>query len=299
MSQETLVVKIPPAQQSALRERLAVGEFEFRPVPHALFSAKGEGVVATLYKSGKFVVQGADPALFLERYAGESTAVAKANARPAEEPLEITKRTTVGSDETGKGDFFGPLVVCAVRLTPEEALRMRDAGVMDSKRITDNRALQLGAWLRAEVTHSLQVLKPSQYNRRWAEVGLHTLLSGLHADAIREVAKSGDRVVIDQFSKKDEIGPQLADLRLEIEQRPRAESEVAVAAASILARAEFLVSLLELGQEFDVTLRKGAGDPVDRAGAEFVRLHGEARLEEVAKTHFKNVSKVRNLLERS
>lgn len=294
MSQQTLVVQVPPGERSALRERLAAGVFEFRSVPHALFSVKGEGVVATLYESGKLVVQGPDPAFFVERFAGGTARAAaprsesKASAAP-----ETPAQTTVGSDETGKGDYFGPLVVCAVRVDVDRAPGLVEAGVTDSKRLTDGRALKLGAWLRKELPHSLQVLMPADYGRAWERVGLNRLLSDMHAAAIREVAHPGDRTVIDQFSKKDEIGPQLTDLRLRIEQRPRAESEVAVAAASILARAEFLIALRELGQEYDLVFPKGAGPPVDEAGAAFARDHGLERLGEVAKLHFKNTEKVR------
>ena len=300
MSQETLVVVIPAAQRSDLRARLDTGAFEFRAVPHAVFSVKGEGVVATLYESGKFVVQGSDPAFFLARYAeSAATAPAKQAKQAVEAPLPISDRTTVGSDETGKGDYFGPLVVCAVRLERAQAGLLEKAGVMDSKRITDNKALQLGAYLRETVPYSLQVLLPRDYNREWKQLGLHTLLSRQHAQAIRAVAQRGDRVVIDQFSKQDEIGPALKDLQLDIEQRPRAESELAVAAASIIARSEFLISLRELGSEFDIDFPKGAGPPVDRVGVEFVRSQGAERLVEVAKVHFRNTEKVQKLLGRS
>ncbi|MFT7669845.1 MAG: ribonuclease HIII [Planctomycetota bacterium] len=295
VSQQTLVLQIPASEHAALRERLDQGSFEFRSVPHALLSVKGEGVVATLYKSGKFVVQGAGAAFFLERFGGGQAPRPKAEPK---EPVqaEISNRTTVGSDETGKGDFFGPLVVCAVRLNSDEARHCLEAGVMDSKRITDPKALQLGAWLRREVRHSLQVLNPKDYNRAWKASGLHTLLSRQHAAAIRAASEKGDRVIIDQFSKKDEIGPLLKDLKLDIEQRPKAESEVAVAAASIIARAEFLILLRELGSEFDLVLRKGAGAPVDAVGAEFVTRYGIERLGDVAKVHFKNTEKVMSLL---
>jgi len=299
MSQETVVVRVAPEEQRALRERLGAGQFDFRRVPHARFSVKGEGVVATLYNSGKLVVQGADPGHFLARYGLASGVPAPAAPKAeASAAAPVGDRTTVGSDETGKGDYFGPLVVCAVRLEPEQARALRDAGVMDSKRLTDPRALRLGAMLREETTHALEVLSPPDYNREWQELGLHSLLSRQHAAAIRAVARAGDRVVIDQFAKRDEIGPALADLELDIEQRPRAESEVAVAAASILARAEFLNCLRELGEEYGVPLHKGAGAPVDAAGAAFARNHGMDKLAEVAKLHFKNTDKVRARLGR-
>lgn len=301
MSQETLVVVIPAGQRPALRQRLSTGVFEFRTVPHALFSVKGEGVVATLYQSGKLVVQGSDPALFISRFADVEAPAPQTTEPSAGEGgiPDQESRTTIGSDECGKGDYFGPLVVAAVRLEPRSAQELRAAGVMDSKRVTDPRALQLGAWLRGEFPHSIQALDPGEYNPAWKERGLHTVLSDLHARAIRDLAVPGDRVVIDQFSKKDEIGPALQDLELDIEQFPRAESVLAVAAASIIARAEFLIRLRELGEQHDLLLPKGAGPPVDAAGAEFVRQNGFEVLSQVAKVHFKNTDKVRSQLEGS
>jgi ribonuclease HIII len=298
VSQDTLVIVIPPAERAALRQRLSSGRFEYRSVPHSIFSVKGEGVVATLYKSGKLVVQGADPALFVARFTGKEVASDGGGGGSGPSP-ETTDRVTIGSDECGKGDYFGPLVVAAVRLEPAAIPELRAAGVTDSKRIADPRALQLGAWLRGAFPHAIRFLDPTDYNPTWEEQGLHTLLSSLHAEAIRELAVPGDRVVIDQFSKKDQIGPALKGLDLAIEQRPRAESEPAVAAASVIARSEFLIRLRELGEGFDTQLPKGAGPPVDAAGAEFVRSFGFESLPEVAKVHFKNTEKVRRRLDPS
>jgi len=296
VSQETLVIVIPPGDRSTLRERVGSGDFEFRTVPHAVFSVKGEGVVATLYRSGKLVVQGRDPSLFVARFtSGEATPRA---AKPAHPTEPLTGVVTVGSDECGKGDYFGPLVVAAVRLDPAAIPELRNAGVTDSKKMTDPLALRLGAWLRSEQPHAIRSLDPADYNRAWKAKGLHTVLSELHAQAIRDLAAPGDRVVIDQFSKKDEIGPALRDLSLAIERRPRAESEPAVAAASVIARSEFLVRLRELGEQWELHLPKGAAPQVDRAGAEFVRTYGFEALGEVAKVHFKNTEKVRARLGR-
>ncbi len=297
VSQETLVIVIPPADHPALQERIGAGSFEHRSVPHAIFSVKGEGVVATLYKSGKLVVQGQDPSLFVARFAGEGLEPPRASSETERSTHPATTNiVTIGSDECGKGDYFGALVVAAVRLEPAAIPDLRAAGVTDSKKIADPRALQLGAWLRTELTHAIRFLDPVDYNPAWKAKGLHTVLSDLHAQAIRELATPGDRVVIDQFSKKDQIGPALSDLELAIEQRPRAESEPAVAAASVIARSEFLIRLHELGDRFDVHLPKGAAAQVDEAGAEFVRSHGVEALAEVAKVHFKNTEKVRSRL---
>jgi len=294
LTQKTLVVQVPTSRHAALRARLAAGDFEFRKVPHAAFSVKGGGVVATLYRSGKLVVQGPDPELFLARWTDFD---APEQAAPAERG-GLTKITgeMIGSDETGKGDFFGPLVVAAVRLDGKVAEELVEWGVTDSKALSDTRALKLGVLLRAKLAHSVQRLDPEQYNERYPKYrGLNPLLADMHADAIRALAKPGVRVLVDQFANARVMRSALRGVDVKLEQAHRAERNVAVAAASVIARQEFLLALQELSEEYGVGLLKGAGSPTDRAGAEFVRLHGWDALGRVAKLHFKNTEKVKRL----
>lgn len=305
MAQQTKVVVVPAAQRGALRERLGEGSFEYRQVPHALFSVKGEGVVATLYQSGKFVVQGADPDFFLERFAGIAAASRSASdstasrAKPAPDELERLEVVTVGSDETGKGDFFGPLVVAAVRVSPDEVEALLAVGVCDSKQLTDLRALKLGAWIRERLPFALAVLDPEDYNQEYARhKNLNPMLAELHARALRELAAPGMRVVVDQFANERLMRQALQGSGFELEQAPRGERNPAVAAASIVARQEFLVRLRELSQRFDIELAKGAGTPVDRAGVAFAREHGLEALGQVAKLHFRTLEKVRSAVAR-
>lgn len=292
MSQETVVLVVPSAQRAALRERLAAEAFEFRPVPHALFSVKGQDVVATLYTSGKLVVQGRDPAAFVGRFL-EGAELPARGAPPARGgAMRTLEVPTVGSDECGKGDYFGPLVVAAVRLEPAQARQLVASGVMDSKRITDPKALQLGAAIR-HLPHALRRLDPPEYNRRHAAAGnLNELLADLHAEVIRELATRGQRVVVDRFTREELVARRLEDLALELEQRPGAEDDPAVAAASILARSEFLLALEELGEEHGHPLPKGAGPPVDAAARKILAHGGRDLLARVAKLHFKNTQKL-------
>jgi ribonuclease HIII len=295
VAQSTVVVIVPPAERQALRGRLPAGEFEFRSVPHALFSAKGADVVATLYRSGKLVVQGRDPALFLERYVGAAARPAPKTARddPPPETWVAAGRTVVGSDECGKGDYFGPLVVCAVRLEPQLAEKLAASGVTDSKKLGDERALRLGGALRGLLPFAIRRLDPPEYNRRYRRAGqLNELLADLHAEAIRELTEPGDSVIVDRFASATLLDRRLADLGVELVQRTRAEAHPAVAAASVVAREEFLTALRELSEQHAVELHKGAGPPVDEVALEFVRLHGREALGEVAKLHFKNTSKL-------
>ena len=296
VAQETLVYKVRPEHAALIEGRLDPAQFDFRSVPHARFSAKGDGVVVTLYTSGKLVVQGAAAALFAERYAPEASSVAsKSKAKksaPAPEPI-APDSVTVGSDECGKGDFLGPLVVCAARMTPKEAEELLGAGVMDSKALDDKKALALGALLRERLEHCVVRLDPAEYNPRWRAAGnLNELLGDMHAEAIRSVTQDGDHVIIDKFAREELMERRLDGMEISLLQRTKAEEELCVAAASIIAREAFLVGLDELSREWGLELRKGAGAPADQAAREFVSTFGAERLAEVAKVHFKNTKRV-------
>lgn len=297
VTQSTIVLKLPPAEQAAFQERLSGEALEFRTVPHASVSVKGLGVVATLYKSGKLVVQGAEAQGFVDRFVS-------AGAVPAETPPSGTESasensagvplvTVIGSDECGKGDYFGPLVVCAVKLTPELGAMLAQGKIADSKTLTDATIKTLAGALRDHVPSALACLDPPEYNARHAEVGnVNEILADLHGQAIRALHEPGIHVLVDRFAKESLMERRLQDLDLQLEQRPRAESNLAVAAASVLARDEFLSRLEALSAEFATDLRKGAGAPTDEAGRSFVDLHGEAALAKVAKVHFKNTTRI-------
>ena len=297
MAQKTLVLKLAPKEQTALEGNLSQGAFEHRSVPHARLSVKGEGVVATLYSSGKLVVQGADPEAFTERFVGRSDPAGRkktsSSAKKSTGALVPTGRVIVGSDEAGKGDYFGPLVVCALRLPPEHRDGVARSDVTDSKKLTDEQALRMAPVLRESFACSVQVLDPPRYNEVHArEKNLNPMLADLHAAAIREIAEEGDVVLVDRFAREELVASRLRGLPIDLVQAPRAEKEPAVAAASVIARAEFLLRLRELSEEFAVDLHKGAGAPTDKAGKRFLAIHGVEKLGAVAKLHFKNTRKI-------
>ena len=208
-------------------------------------------------------------------------------------PLHRFKRR-IGSDESGKGDYFGPLVVAAVLLPDADTERLLvERGVRDSKLVPDAEAELLGSLIAARCPHEVVVLHPPRYNELHQKTGnLNKILAWAHARAIEDLLARHpdvDTVTVDQFAK----GPRLQDALFErgraavVREAPRAESEdAAVAAASILARAEFLRELAALRQRHGIRLPKGAGPPVVDAGRAFVRRHGRSALSEVAKVHF-------------
>lgn len=201
----------------------------------------------------------------------------------------------VGVDESGKGDFFGPLVVAACYVGPEHLAELE--GVRDSKKVTDLRAHVLAAKIRRVCPHAVVAIGPAKYNELYARIGnLNRLLAWGHARAIENVLERcpARRVISDQFADPAGLRRSLMEKgrSIELESRVRAEADPAVAAASLLARSEFLRRLEQLGQEFGIALPKGAGPPVLTAGARFVAMHGPDALANVAKLHFKTANQV-------
>ena len=203
----------------------------------------------------------------------------------------------IGTDESGKGDYFGPLVVAGVYLPDGQEDVLRELGVKDSKRTSDNRVRELAALIKAGYKHSVVTIGPEKYNDLYAKLrNLNKLLAWAHARVIENILE-GTRaplVITDQFG--DERFVQNALMKkgrtIELVQKVRAEEDMAVAAASILARAEFLKRLEALGREWGMVLPKGAGPPVEQAAAAFVRKHGREALARVAKSHFKTTERV-------
>lgn len=291
MPQETLVLKLAPAAQVRLERELEGGDFEPRSVEHARFSVKGHGVIATLYRSGKLVVQGSEVELFRARYLADAPG---ASAPAADMPITVGQRTLIGSDEAGKGDYFGPLVVVAVRADAQERAELARSGVADSKTLSDERIAQLAPALEKRYAFASEVLWPADYNVEHPRFGsLNPLLAELHARCIKKLAQPGALVLVDKFADDKLVASRLRGVDVELHQRTKAEREPVVAAASVIARNLFVEGLKKLSEECAVDLHKGAGDPTDRSAREFVRLHGREGLVKVAKLHFKNTQKIR------
>lgn len=201
----------------------------------------------------------------------------------------------IGVDESGKGDYFGPLVVAACFVAPWHEAELE--GVKDSKKLTDLQAIKLASQIKSHCPHEVLVVLPPKYNEIYAKIkNLNRLLEWGHAKVIEEVlAKQPCSLAIsDQFAKPAGLQSVLKRKGLDIKlvSMVRAESDLAVAAASILARAEFLRRMEQLSEEAGVVLPKGAGSPVPLAGRKLVQKLGPEALGRFAKLHFKTTSQI-------
>jgi len=221
----------------------------------------------------------------------------------AEQNLFPSEPGRIGSDESGKGDFFGPLVVAAFFMPEGQEGALRELGVKDSKRTSDARCREIAEALKKAYVHSVVAVGPEKYNELYSKLrNLNKLLAWAHARAIENILERvpAGRAVTDQFG--DERFVRNALLKkgrsIVLVQMPRAEEDPAVAAASILARAEFLARLRFLSKDIGAELPKGASAQVEEAAVRLVRARGPGILDKVAKTHFKTTARVLDLARR-
>jgi ribonuclease HIII len=284
----TQVVALPRARADELCSALDAAGFQRHEVAHARFAAKGEGVNVVYYASGKLVLQGRDLREFLERWLPEA----------APKPPDV-KVAMIGADEAGKGDYFGPLVAAACYLEPEVVPFLDEVPLRDSKTISASEIEAGAEMLRKTVPHEIVVIGPRKYNELYPKFrSVNVMLAWAHKTAIAAlVKKTGCRkVLLDKFADESVMrrafGAEFESL--DFTMRTKAESEPAVAAASILARDAFVRGVARLSKTIGFKLPLGAGDPVDRALRALVAQKGEAILSEVAKLHFKTTTKSRD-----
>jgi ribonuclease HIII len=217
----------------------------------------------------------------------------------------------LGVDESGKGDFFGPLCVAGVYVNETVVNAWKAAGVRDSKNISSDKKIAELAELIRETAGCVTSVVPignEAYNRLYAKMkSVNTLLAWGHARVIENLMGQRHRMtpppvraISDQFaSSKSTVAKALMSLGREIElvQRHKAEADLAVAAASILARHEFVSRLGALEKQFEIKLPKGASAAVDAAAKEFISKHGADNLVKVAKMHFRTALRAQGLPE--
>lgn len=292
--------KLSPEKQAVLVNVLKNGNYLPVKVEHTKIAVKTENCKIALYKSGKCLIQGKGSADFIT-FVLEPMVLRSAQLGYEEILNPEAFEAHMGVDESGKGDFFGPLVIAAAYVDESIIETMSEMGVRDSKSITsDKKALGLGRDIRKLLGKRFAVIRigPEAYNRLYSKMkNVNSILAWAHARAIEnllDVVPDCPRAISDQFGKKESIINALMKKgkKIELEQRHKAEEDMAVAAASILAREEFLRSLQKMGKTYDAEIPKGASSAVKDAGEALVKKHGPEILLKTVKCHFKTTDQV-------
>ena len=294
-------LSLTPEQAEKLRALLADQGFEFVNRPYTLFFAqKGKLSVAVYEKGPKVVIQGKDTEDFV-KYELEPKITGEARLGYEEVLQPAMFEPHFGVDESGKGDLFGPLVVAGIFVDRAIAKQLLAMGVMDSKRISSDRRIeQLANAIRAVpgIASNVVLIGPEKYNELYVRfANLNDLLGWGHARVIENLlAQRPDctRALSDKFANERVIQRALlaAGRTITVEQRTKAESDVAVAGASILAREKFVRWLDRNSKELGVKLPKGVSAEVKAAAKELISRRGPDVLRQVAKMHFRTADEV-------
>lgn len=301
MSLNTYTSPIQEADVEKIRNILLEGGFEFKEKPYAYFSAKKDKLNVTVYKKGpKVLIQGKETEDFV-RFTLEPLVLGEAKLGYEEVNEPEMFKPHFGIDESGKGDFFGPLVIAGAYTDAESTRALMDAGVMDSKRITSAAKItKLSEIIRktSGVHFDVVSIGPESYNQMYASFkNLNKLLAWGHSKVISNLAEkvpSCPRALSDQFARKDVLEKELLRHGVDIvlQQRTKGESDVAVAAASILARERFVKWMNLSSEKSGVKIPLGAGPHVIDSARELIKAYGDEILPKVAKMHFKTTKEI-------
>jgi ribonuclease HIII len=288
------VTKVDLGIAQKLLQDLKDQGFAITKPQYTVFAAKKKGLSCTLYESGKLMVQGKETPRFMEFYL-EPEILKTFDYSYGDLKLDTTAR--IGIDEAGKGDFFGPLCVAGVYAQGDTIVELKKIGVRDSKSMTDLAIIKLAKEIRKLCEISVVKINPLKYNDLYSKFqNLNHLLAWGHSTAIENLVQKTSciNVIIDQFAAEKVVESALKkkNLQVDLTQRHRGEEDIVVAAASIIARQEFLNGIDQLSSKWGIALPKGASRAVIMAGVKFLQQHGEEKLPEVGKCHFKTYQDV-------
>jgi ribonuclease HIII len=302
--------KLTDEQATALDAALRARDWKPREVPYARFAFESPKANIVFYESGKLVVQGKGTQEFIEFVLEpEVLKQARLGYEAVLNPDLLLPR--IGVDESGKGDFFGPLCIAGVYINENMVKTLKDTGVRDSKNFSSDKKI-------SEVAEQIRktqgcvwdrvVIGNEAYNRMYHQMGsVNKILAWGHARVIENLLAKRHQMnpppvkaISDQFAaSKSVIEKALMTLGkgFQLVQRHKAEEDLAVAAASILARDEFVKGLAKLEKQFEVKLPKGASAAVDETAKKFVEEHGAGELARIAKMHFRTALRAQGLPE--
>ena len=283
--------------------------------PYAVFQAEEAGTVITLYTSNKVMFQGEnakEDALLWQEFNKGNDVISEIMNEDKEEgyknkedsnsitlPSDIT---SIGSDEVGTGDYFGPIVVTASYVKKEDIPYLESLGIRDSKKMLDEHILKIVPKIKDKVKHCTIILNNSDYNKVYSsDMNMNKIKAILHNKALYSLVKDNvdyDYIVIDEFASEKNYFGYLKDAKNVVRNvtfMTKAEDKVmSVAVSSIISRYVFIKEINKMGNELNILIPKGSSSIVDDAGIMIVKKYGKEKLREIAKLNFSNTNRILN-----
>ncbi len=271
-----------------------------KKIPYVVFQAQEEDTVITMYESGKVMFQGKSADIDASHWGIEIEEKKQAKEDTRKKYDKYYHSNSIGSDEVGTGDYFGPIVVTATYVKNDDIEFLEGLGVMDSKKISDDKIRDIAPKIAKRIKYKSIILKNDEYNEKYgANFNLNKIKSIMHNNVLYQLAneiREYDYIIVDQFAYEESYYNYLKGIdkiQRGITFITKAEDKnMAVACGAIISRYLFLKEFDKLSDEVHVPLPKGAGADVDKIGEELVEKYGEEILSKVAKKNFKNTDRI-------
>lgn len=312
----TITLKVSPNTKEKMIEYFEDKKRSKTP-PYAVFQADEMDTVVTLYESGKAVFQGISADIDanmwkeVERHLNPTKKLEMSDSsKKTKEKKEvfvdpkIYYSSSIGSDEVGTGDYFGPIVVTSSYVSKENISFLEELGVKDSKKLTDEKILEIVPKIIKVIPYSSVVLSNKEYNEKYSsDINMNKLKAILHNKVLSNLVKNNysyDYIVVDEFAKKYVYFNYLKesnDVVRNITFLTKGEDKcLSVACSSLISRYIFIKEFAKISADVKMLLPKGASNLVDEKGALIVKEYGFDKLKEIAKLNFKNTDKIKDLL---
>ena len=308
MQQTTITLKVSDKTKEQMVEFFEELKRDKTP-PYAVFQAQDGDTVVTLYESGKVVFQGKDADLssdfWIETEKINSGTAITTDSRKKEKkdiPTKVIpiRINSIGSDEVGTGDYFGPIVVTATYVSKENIDFLLDLHVKDSKKLTDAQILKIVPQIIKKIPYHTFILRNDEYNNyKMQNMNMNQMKAILHNKVLYEIKNKGysyDYIVVDQFEPPKSYFKHINSSTKKVTDiffLTKAEDQcLSVACSSLISRYIFLKEMDKLSQELGIILPKGANPTVDNVALEIVKKFGKDKLHSIAKLNFKNTEKI-------
>lgn len=314
----TITLKVSKNTQNKMVEYFQDKKREKTP-PYAIFQAMEADTVITLYESGKAVFQGRSADIDanmwkeMEQHLNPTKKIEITNSENKKKKDDkkdnnfdpaIYYSNSIGSDEVGTGDYFGPIVVTSTYVSKEDIPFLEELGVKDSKKMTDEKILEVVPKLIKRINYESLILTNKDYNNNYSyDINMNKIKAIMHNKVLAKMQTKNlpyQYIVVDQFAKPYVYYNYLKSANNVVRNitfMTKAEDKVlSVACASLISRFIFLKEFDKLGESLDTFLLKGASDKVDQVGVNIAKKYGIDKLKECAKLNFKNTEKIKQLL---
>lgn len=312
MKNQTIVFKI----SDNLREQVIdfyKDRFVENNPPYSVFQVRDYDCIITLYESGKLMFQGLGADIEASYWTEQERVLNNRNIdkelsdkekkkEQDEDHTNYNKYDTIGSDEVGTGDYFGPIVVTAAFVDKKNQILLNDLGVRDSKKLTDEKIISIAPTVIQNIPHVTFTFTPKDYNK-FGITNMNKIKAILHNKALFQLREKNlpyQKIVVDQFCPPNKFYEHINNVPNKVTNitfTTHAEDKcLSVAAASIISRYIFLKEMKKMNQDLNELVPKGAGDGVDKFGVMIVQKYGINKLNEIAKLNFKNTDKIKELL---